>query len=497
MHFKELNLIEPILAALKTKGYEVPTPIQAAAIPPILLGRDVLGCAQTGTGKTAAFALPVLQNITQKQGTKQGAIRVLVLSPTRELAVQIGESFAAYSKGLKVRGTTVFGGVSDMPQKQKLRQGVDILVATPGRLMDLHAQRALSLDKVEILVLDEADRMMDMGFIHDVRKIAALIPAQRQTLFFSATMPPEIRSLAKSLLRDPVNVEVAPVSAAANNIEQAVYMVSRNSKPSLLRHLLSDTSIRRALVFTRTKHGADRVCKTLERYRIFAEALHGNKTQGARQRALSNFKSGQTRILVATDIASRGIDVTDISHVFNFDLPEVPETYVHRIGRTARAGASGIAYAFCDSEERSYLRGIERLIRQQLKIVPLPVLEETLAPIPQSEPGTMRPRSAAPSHRPASSGPGRREPVRAYGHGGGHGGGGSRPRSEGAARPQRTYSNAAGGSSRPRFESDSNSDSQRPQSRDGETVGSQGQGSQHGRKPFWQKSRPTAGKRYS
>jgi ATP-dependent RNA helicase RhlE len=305
----------------------------------------------------------------------------LILSPTRELALQIAESFQAYGRGLPLRSAVIFGGVSDMPQKQNLRHGVDILVATPGRLLDLHAQRAVHLDKVEIFVLDEADRMLDMGFIHDMRRIAALLPAQRQTLFFSATMPPEIRSLSKNLLRDPVHVEVTPVSSAAPNIEQSVYQVSRNLKPSLLRRLVADPAISRALVFTRTKHGADRVCKTLERHAIVAEAIHGNKTQGARQRALANFKAGRVRILVATDIAARGIDVTDISHVFNFDLPEVPETYVHRIGRTARAGASGTAVAFCDPEERSYLHGIERLIRQRLKVMPTPVLEASAAPV--------------------------------------------------------------------------------------------------------------------
>ena len=462
MHFKDLKLIDPILEALKSKGYETPTPIQAAAIPPVLEGRDVLGCAQTGTGKTAAFALPILQNLTKNAPAKAGSIRALILSPTRELAVQIGESFNAYGRGSRLRVATIFGGVSDMPQKQKLRQGVEILVATPGRLMDLHAQRALSLDRVEIFTLDEADRMMDMGFIHDVRRIAALIPTQRQTLFFSATMPPEIRSLAKTLLKDPVHVEVSQVSSAAPNIDQAVYMISRNSKPSLLRHLLADTSIRRALVFTRTKHGADRVCQTLGRYRIFAEALHGNKTQGARQRALSNFKNGQTRILVATDIASRGIDVTDISHIFNFDLPEVPETYVHRIGRTARAGTSGIAYTFCDHEERSYLTGIERLLRQRLRVVPIPVMEDKEAPlpIPQGEdPDALRPRSGAPS---------RHAPKRPYSS------------HSGAARPR----SSEGSSSQQR-------DPQRPRSPEGDTS------AQHGRKPFWQKSRPSGARRYS
>jgi len=373
--FRDLNLNPTILDALKTKGYETATPIQAGAIPPVLEGRDVWGCAQTGTGKTAAFALPILNNLASKPFVKTGAVRALVLSPTRELALQIGEQFTAYGRGLKLRVATIFGGVSDFPQKQKLRQGVEILVATPGRLMDLLGQRALTLDHVEIFTLDEADRMMDMGFIHDVRKISALLPQNRQTLLFSATMPPEIKQLAKNLLRDPVNVEVNPVSSTASKIEQSVYHVSRNLKPALLRELLADPSLTRALVFTRTKHGADKVVRALEKGSVFAEAIHGNKTQGARQRALTNFKSGRTRVLVATDIASRGIDVTDISHVFNYDLPEVPESYVHRIGRTGRNGASGTAVAFCDGEERSYLKQIERTTRQVLPVVALPELK--------------------------------------------------------------------------------------------------------------------------
>ncbi len=375
MLFRELNLIPTILSALQAKGYETPTPIQAAAIPPVLEGKDLLGCAQTGTGKTAAFALPILQTLAGKPPADRGRkyIRALILAPTRELALQIGESFQAYGRDLNLRLAAVFGGVSDFGQKQKLRQGVDILVATPGRLMDLHAQRVLSLDRVEIFVLDEADRMLDMGFVHDVRRIAALLPAKRQTLLFSATMPPEIRSLSQSLLHAPVMVEVARVSSTADNVDQAVYHVPRNLKPDLLRHLLADANVQRALVFTRTKHGADRLHKTLDRHRIAAEALHGNKTQGARQRALENFKRGKTRVLVATDIAARGIDVTDISHVFNYDLPEVPETYVHRVGRTARAGATGMAVAFCDVDERGYLHGIERLTRKRLDVLPLPV----------------------------------------------------------------------------------------------------------------------------
>jgi len=406
MHFRELNLIAPILTALQAKGYEEPTPIQAAAIPPVLEGKDLLGCAQTGTGKTAAFALPILQNLYSKPSQGQRKIRALILAPTRELAVQIGESFQNYGMGLNLRGATIFGGVNEGPQKTKLRNGIDILVATPGRLMDLHGQRALSLSDVEIFVLDEADRMLDMGFIHDVRRIAGFLPSRRQTLLFSATMPPEIRSLANSLMHNPIKVEVAAVSATADNIDQSVYHVSRNLKPSLLRHLLNDSAIRRALVFTRTKHGADRVCRTLERQGVAAEAIHGNKTQGARQRALQNFKSGSTRILIATDIAARGIDVTDISHVFNYDLPEVAETYVHRIGRTARAGASGIAVTFCDTEERSYLMGVERLIRHKLRITPTPALE---APPQPNRPNGQTPGQARFSH-PVSPEPRRYQP---------------------------------------------------------------------------------------
>ena len=381
MLFRDLNLNPTILAALDAKGYEKPTPIQAGSIPPLLEGRDIWGCAQTGTGKTAAFALPILHNLASKPFVKTNAVRALVLSPTRELALQIGEQFAAYGKGLRLRSTVIFGGVSDFGQKQKLRQGVEILVATPGRLMDLLGQKALTLNHVEVFTLDEADRMLDMGFIHDVRRIAALLPEKRQTLLFSATMPPEIRSLAKSLLRDPVNVEVNPVSSTAAKIEQSVYHVSRNMKPTLLGNLLRDSSITRALVFTRTKHGADKVVRALGRFDVFAEAIHGNKAQGARQRALNNFKDGRTRVLVATDIASRGIDVQDISHVFNYDLPEVAESYVHRIGRTGRNGASGTAVAFCDAEERNYLRQIERVTKVQLPVATLPANMEAPAPL--------------------------------------------------------------------------------------------------------------------
>ena len=388
MQFHDLNLNPTILAALDAKGYTTPTPIQAGAIPSVLEGRDVWGCAQTGTGKTAAFSLPILNNLAARPFTKTNAVRALILSPTRELALQIDEQVKLYGKGLRLRSAVIFGGVSEVPQKAKLRQGVEILTATPGRLMDLLNQKALTLDHVEIFTLDEADRMLDMGFIHDVRRISALLPQKRQTLLFSATMPPEIRALAKNLLHDPVNVEVNPVSSTAAKIEQSMYHVSRQQKPALLRHLLRDPAIVRALVFTRTKHGADKVVRALDKGGVVAEAIHGNKAQNARQRALNNFKSGQTRVLVATDIASRGIDVQEISHVFNYDLPEVPESYVHRIGRTGRNGASGVAVAFCDAEERNYLRQIERTTRQQLPVMPLPEFE----PLPAAASAEMQDR---------------------------------------------------------------------------------------------------------
>ncbi len=403
MLFRDLNLNPAILAALEAKGYEKPTPIQGGAIPAVLEERDVWGCAQTGTGKTAAFALPILHNLASRPFVKTNAVRALVLSPTRELALQIAEQFNAYGKGLRLRTAVIFGGVSDYGQKQRLRQGVEILVATPGRLMDLLAQNALTLNHVEIFTLDEADRMLDMGFIHDVRRISALLPPKRQTLLFSATMPAEIKALAKNLLRDPVNVEVNPVSSTATKIEQSVYHVSRNLKPTLLGHLLKDPAIRSALVFTRTKHGADKVVRALDRFGVLAEAIHGNKAQGARQRALTNFKSGRTRVLVATDIASRGIDVQEITHVFNYDLPEVAESYVHRIGRTGRNGASGTAVAFCDNEERSYLRQIERVTRMQLPVMHLP----EMTPPPPLSPEAARAEAERP-RRPEGNGRGPR-----------------------------------------------------------------------------------------
>lgn len=370
MLFEDLNLIEPILKALKHEGYTQPTPIQEQSIPLILQGKDLLGCAQTGTGKTAAFAIPILQLLyQQKQQLKeQKTIKSLILTPTRELAIQIEESFNAYGRNTGLKHLVIFGGVSQNPQTEALRRGIDILVATPGRLLDLMNQRFVNLQHVQILVLDEADRMLDMGFVNDVKKVIAKLPQNRQTLFFSATMPKEIQGLADSILHQPEKVEVTPVSSTAETIEQAVFMVEKSDKKDLLLHLLKDKSIQTALVFTRTKHGADKVVKDLLRANITAEAIHGNKSQNARQRALSNFKARTTRILVATDIAARGIDVDELTHVINYELPNIPETYVHRIGRTGRAGATGIALSFCDAEEQDFLKDIHKLINKTISV---------------------------------------------------------------------------------------------------------------------------------
>ena len=371
MNFKELHLIAPILEALETEGYTAPTPIQEQAIPDVLKGKDLLGCAQTGTGKTAAFAIPILQNLFLQKNheVENNTIKALILTPTRELAIQIDESFSAYGKHTGIRHTVVFGGVSQFHQVKELRRGIDVLIATPGRLLDLMSQRIVSLQHIKMFVLDEADRMLDMGFINDVKKIIAKLPVKRQTLFFSATMPPEISRLSGSILNNPVKVEVTPVSSTAEKIDQAVYLVEKNDKRQLLIHLLKDNTIQNALVFTRTKHGADKIAQELYRARISSGAIHGNKTQSARQNALNNFKTGKIRVLVATDIAARGIDVDDLSHVINFELPNIPETYVHRIGRTGRAGASGIALSFCDMEEREFLRDIHKLTKQEIHVV--------------------------------------------------------------------------------------------------------------------------------
>jgi ATP-dependent RNA helicase RhlE len=371
--FNNLQLIEPVLKALSIEGYTKPTPIQEKSIPAILQNKDLLGCAQTGTGKTAAFAIPILQLMhhQQQQTSPQGQrkIKALILTPTRELAIQIEESFKSYGKFLDLKHLVMFGGVSQFNQVNALRRGVDILVATPGRLLDLLNQRHLTLNDIKFFVLDEADRMLDMGFVHDVKRIIAKLPAKRQTLFFSATMPQEIQQLANVLLTNPVKVEVTPVSSTVDIIQQSIYFVEKQDKQSLLQHLLNDKKIETVLVFTQTKHGADRIAKNLNRAGIFTEAIHGNKSQNARQTALENFKNRRTRVLVATDIAARGIDIDELAHVINFDLPNVPETYVHRIGRTGRAGASGTAFSFCDREEKLLLRDIQKLINKTIPVV--------------------------------------------------------------------------------------------------------------------------------
>lgn len=371
MKFEQLNVITPILKALKSEGYNAPTPIQEQAIPVVLEGRDVVGCAQTGTGKTAAFSVPILQTIYQGKTNLRElrAIKALILTPTRELAVQIGECLAAYGRHTGLKHAVIFGGVSQVPQTNALRAGVDILVATPGRLLDLMNQRYIRLDRVEIFVLDEADRMLDMGFAHDMKKIIARLPVKRQTLLFSATMPPEISQLAEDILTDPVRVAVTPISSTVEIIEQSVYFVDQRDKTAALIKLLNDDEVDSALVFTRTKHGADKVAKALVNAGIPAQAIHGNKSQQARQFALNSFKAKHTRVLIATDIASRGIDVPELSHVINFDLPNVPETYVHRIGRTGRAGLGGVAVSFCDREEKKYLRDIQALTCQKISVV--------------------------------------------------------------------------------------------------------------------------------
>jgi len=360
MTFKELNLISPLLNALHAEGYEQPTLIQQQAIPHILKGSDILGCAQTGTGKTAAFALPILQLLSERASNKH--VRSLILTPTRELAIQIDESFQAYGKHLKMKHTAIFGGVPQGKQVTILRGGIDILIATPGRLIDLIQQGIINISHIEIFVLDEADRMLDMGFIHDVKRVVAMLPQKRQTLFFSATMPGSIMNLANSILNNPAEVKVTPVSSTVDRITQSVYFVDKKDKTDLLVHILKNSDVSRSLVFTRTKHGADKLVKQLSKTGIFAAAIHGNKSQNARQKALNDFKNNQLRVLVATDIAARGLDIDDLPHVVNYELPNVPETYVHRIGRTGRAGLEGTAVSFCDHEERSDLKNIQKLI---------------------------------------------------------------------------------------------------------------------------------------
>jgi ATP-dependent RNA helicase RhlE len=380
MTFEQLELIAPIQQALKDENYVAPTPIQVQAIPHLLKGRDILASAQTGTGKTAAFAIPILQHLVQDTHSKQGArqIRALILTPTRELAIQIGESLNAYGRHTKIRNTVIFGGVNQNKQTEALRRGVDILVATPGRLLDLMNQGYIHLDTIEYFVLDEADRMLDMGFIHDIRKVLAELPRERQSFFFSATMPETIVSLSRNILTNPIKIAVSPVSSTAETIQQYLYMTNKSSKPELLLHILEDPEMDQVLLFSRTKHGADRIVKNLHKKRIGAAGIHGNKSQNQRQKALKDFKDGKIRVLVATDIASRGIDIDQLRYVVNYDIPNEPETYVHRIGRSGRAGEEGISISLCEPEENEYIRSIEKLIDQRIERV-------TDHPFPQTE----------------------------------------------------------------------------------------------------------------
>jgi ATP-dependent RNA helicase RhlE len=401
MKFESLNIIEPILKSLKEEGYTLPTPIQEQAIPIVLRGIDLIGCAQTGTGKTAAFAVPILQLLSKnKTFDKKRKIRSLIVTPTRELAIQIEESFKAYGRHTGLTCTVVFGGVNQNPQTSALRNGVDILVATPGRLLDLMNQGHISLRDVEIFVLDEADRMLDMGFIHDVRKIIAALPKNRQSLFFSATMAPEIIKLAGTIVYKPVKVEVTPSASTVEIVNQYVYFTDKSNKNALLLELLKDEKIKTALVFTRTKYGADKVVRVLKKKNISAEAIHGNKAQNSRQRALSNFKAQTTRVLVATDIAARGIDVDDLEYVINYEIPNISETYVHRIGRTGRAGANGTAISLCDADEKEYLRDIEKLITKKIQVIdnhPFPLIDNNPVKAPKQVHGDHnRPRSNSP-----------------------------------------------------------------------------------------------------
>ncbi len=404
MTFEDLDLIEPIRKALKEEGYVTPTPIQQEAIPIVLTGSDLLGCAQTGTGKTAAFSIPILQGLYRNNNRR--GIKALVLTPTRELALQIDESFGAYGRHTGIRHTVIFGGVSQVPQVETLRRGVDVLTATPGRLLDLVNQGFVRLQELEYFVLDEADRMLDMGFIHDIRRILPLLPKKRQSLFFSATMPPEIARLADTILYKPQKVEVTPPASTVELIDQVVYFVEKDDKKALLVELLKDISIESALVFTRTKYGADKLAKHLNRAGITTESIHGEKSQTSRQRALSNFKSRKSRLLIATDIAARGIDIDLLSHVFNYELPEVAETYVHRIGRTGRAGNDGRAISFCSPEEEPLLKAIQKLTGKRVRPEELPEL-----PV-KAEKRPVVSASPAPSSQSASKGNEAKRPGR-------------------------------------------------------------------------------------
>lgn len=402
MTFKELEVIEPILKALQQKGYTHPTPIQEQAIPILLKGKDLLGCAQTGTGKTAAFAIPILQQLylDKTRNRNQRQIKALIVTPTRELAIQIADNFTEYGEHTDIRNTVIFGGIKQGSQTNALRRGVDVLVATPGRLLDLMNQGFISLKNVEYFVLDEADQMLDMGFVHDIKKLITKLPVKRQSLFFSATMPKTIVELSSKILGNYESVTVKPEQATAERVGQAVYFVSKADKTKLLVHVLKEENAVSTLVFTRTKHGADKVVKVLSKANITAEAIHGNKSQNARQRALSNFKEGKTKVLIATDIAARGIDISELALVINYDLPNVPETYVHRIGRTGRASASGISISFCDIEERPYLKDIEKLIKQQIPVVSThPYVDESKVElVPTKQPQSNNGQKAKPKN---------------------------------------------------------------------------------------------------
>jgi len=458
MKFTDLELAEPLLQAVADRGYETASPIQELTIPHTLAGRDVLGCAQTGTGKTAAFALPTLHRLHTAPGSQgKRAPRCLVLAPTRELAGQIADSFQDYGQRIRVTGVVIYGGVNQNPQVRKLQRGVDVIIATPGRLMDLMEQGFVDLSKIETFILDEADRMLDMGFIPDIRKVSKQIPKSRQTLLFSATMPPAIEKLANDLLRDPVKINTAPQSTTAERVEQGLYFVDKGHKAAMLGHLLNKHSISRTIVFTRTKHGADKLVKRLRSMNLTAEAIHGNKTQNARQRSLDRFKSGQCHVLVATDIASRGIDVDNISHVFNYDLPDDPESYVHRIGRTARAGASGMAITFCDKEERGNLTAVQRIIKMKVPILtdfPDDIPEGAAAKMSDDAPAHKRPQRGGRSGGRRSGGgqgggnqskrrfqprgkPGKGATGGAKGHSGGGSGGNSGGNSRGSGKSSR------------------------------------------------------------
>ncbi len=413
MTFKELQLIDPILQALSAEGYTQPTPIQEQSIPILLSGKDLLGCAQTGTGKTAAFACPILQHLylnKNQENKGKRKIKALVITPTRELAIQIADSFTTYGKFTGLKNTAIFGGVKQGSQTKTLQQGVDILVATPGRLLDLMNQGFISLNNIEYFVLDEADHMLDMGFIHDIKKVIARLPIKRQSLFFSATMPADIVALSGKILGHPAKVSVQPEQTTAEKVRQAIYFTGKKGKPQLLVHLLQTEAIESVLVFSRTKHGANKIVKVLDKADVKAEAIHGNKSQSARQLALSNFKAGKTKVLVATDIAARGIDIDDMSHVINFDLPNIPETYVHRIGRTGRAGASGIAISFCDTEEKAYLKDIQKLIGQSIPIVKDHPFPDDGTDKPSPRPGSQqKPRTQSRSSNSAGKSRGNRQ----------------------------------------------------------------------------------------